>query len=194
MGHRHLQQREGVFHPVIRRQRRVESRRGLQFVLADRGQNLRLHRNSGWSIPSNRAETDPACLILLKAPAQAMGGTRPGRARRYACCDKSRRNSRGMPGSTGQAAGANRVKRNAKSNRMFMFVCQRSPSLILPPGKVRFGIDSYRLGLPKLRGLRESFWIKGLPWMPMHLPGPPARPGHRKPGVFLRYRPPGWSG
>jgi hypothetical protein len=46
MGQRHLQQGEDVFHAVIGRQRRIERGRGLQFLRADRGQNLGLHGRS----------------------------------------------------------------------------------------------------------------------------------------------------
>ena len=40
----HLQKRKQVFHSVIGGKRGVERRRRLQFALADRGQNLGLHR------------------------------------------------------------------------------------------------------------------------------------------------------
>jgi hypothetical protein len=46
MGKRHLQQRKGVFDPIIRGEAGVESGRRLQSGLADRGQNLRLHARS----------------------------------------------------------------------------------------------------------------------------------------------------
>ena len=43
MSQRHLQQRKEVFHSVVRRERRIQGRRGLQIFLADRSENPRLH-------------------------------------------------------------------------------------------------------------------------------------------------------
>ena len=118
---RHLQEGEGVFHPVVRRQCCVQGRRGLQAGFADRRENLRFHGNSGGSIGRIRPETAHADLILLKAPVRARGTKRPVAHQTIrsiiTICHGHFRGSSGFD-DTGGPRGQR--SRRANRNRMFM--------------------------------------------------------------------------